>query len=128
MCDQFQQFLKFQKKSVEPMTFHRTRTIGGISLNFMYKVDEVYCKENQDGSVQLDVKYYALKTKWVRRGLGFYRFPVENHTVLTDKNFDENWTFVRPNADEESTNAAVFHNCSNATTKCFMFIATLNGR
>ncbi len=133
MCDQFQQFLKFQKQSVEPMSFCRSQNIGGISWNYLYKVDEVECNQNSDGSVQLDVKYYASKTKWIRQGLGFYRVPQQSHSVLTtEKNFDEHWTFVRPGeenrvwkSDGESSKAAVFHNCSNSGTKCVMFITTI---
>lgn len=89
----------------------------------MYNVDEVDCKENQDGSVQLDVMYDASKTKWIRHGLGFFRVPQQSHAVITtDKNFEENWTL-----EIKSPDAAVFHNCSNGRNKCFMFIATVKG-
>lgn len=129
MCDQFDLFLKFQKKAAAPMEFCSSQSIAGITWRRVYEVDSVQCQKNVDGSVELDVNYKS-SPKWFREGLEFTQLPQTKHVVLkTNGNFDEHWSLLRPSgenrfptSDNNLVNAALFHSCTNDSRKCFMFV------
>lgn len=129
MCDLFDEFLNFQKKTQEPMQFARNQKFtGGISWHDVHVATKVACKQNIDGSVQLNVNYF--EKKWFLISRGLFRMPLEKQTVIvTQENFKEHWKLGAPSdkhrrlsTNDEMWNAVTFTNCEANSKKCFMFL------
>ncbi len=132
MCDLFDQFLKFQKKAREPVHFSQVqRFIGGISWHDVHVTTKVSCRQNLDGSVQLDVKYF--EKKWFLRGRAILQLPIETQTVIvTQEQFKKHWKFGAPSethrrltTNDEIWNAVTFTNCGTDNKKCYFFMLQL---
>jgi hypothetical protein len=99
MCDVFNNFLKFQRQSQEPMhVLTGKRYFGQLFFMRGYVVKDAVCTESVDGSSKVDITFYRQEAFF--KQLPLLSLPtLRVRTIETPDSLRDSWTikFSEPN-------------------------------
>lgn len=130
MCDLFNEFMKFQKLSSEPMQIcHAKKIFGQVAFFSVDNVKNVACQEKKDGAIEISIKHFPHEL--TRSGVLLSWAPIEmTTTVTTHMKLEELWTLKHDTLEGSygTRNMITFHNCkSKSRGGCTMLTLTTGG-